>query len=67
MYLCIEAGHQKRSHRGPKLDPWGTTDVKAIIVNRIVALWKRLPRDIREVSSVEDHDKIIVCPWKAIH
>ena len=67
MHLCIEAGHQKRSHRGPKLDPWGTTDVKAIIVNRIVGLWKRLPRDIRGVSFVGDRDKIIVCPWKGIH
>lgn len=60
MYLCIEAGHQKRSHRGPKLDPWGTTDVKAIIVNRIVGPWRRFPRDIREVSSVADRDKIVM-------
>ena len=58
--LCIEAGHQKRSHKGPKLDPWGTTDVKAIIVNRIVGPWRRLPRDIREVSSVADYDKIVM-------
>lgn len=65
--LCIEAGHQKRSHSGPKLDPWCTTDVKAIIVNRIVGLWKCLPRDIRGVSSVADRDKIIVCRWKGIH
>ena len=60
MYLCIKAGHQNRSHRGSKLDPWGTTDVRAIIVNRIVGPWRRLPRDIRGVSSVADRDKIVM-------
>lgn len=34
--------------------------MKAIIVNRIVGLWKRPPRDIREVSSVADRDKIVM-------
>ena len=62
LYIYVQRQVIKKDHkqRGPKLDPWGTTDVNAITVNRIVGLWKRLPRDIRGVSSVADRDKIIM-------